>query len=276
MTTILLTGATQGLGRATAQALAEQGHALILHGRDAQKLAETADDLRRLGTQVQTELADLSDLSDAAAMAARLIALQQPIDVLINNAGVFKTAQTRAGRFDVRFAVNTLASALLATRLLPLIPRDGRIIHLSSAAQASVDPQALDGNRSLQDMEAYAQSKLAITLWSQAFADSHPDGPVSLAVNPGSLLATRMVREGFGTSGNNLNIGVDILTQAALSRDFATASGRYYDNDAGRFAPRYPDAQARAIAQQVDSLLSDIGARTEICRDSAPSKRSPD
>lgn len=260
MKTILITGATQGLGRATAQALAEQGHTLILHGRDSQKLADTADDLRRFGTQVQTELADLSDLSDAAAMAARLIALQQPIDVLINNAGVFKTAQTRAGRFDVRFAVNTLASALLATRLLPLIPRDGRIIHLSSAAQASVDPQALDGNRSLQDMEAYAQSKLAITLWNQAFADSHPDGPVSLAVNPGSLLATRMVREGFGTSGNNLNIGVDILTQAALSRDFATASGRYYDNDAGRFAPRYPEAQAREIAQQVDSLLSDIGA----------------
>ncbi|WP_370302854.1 SDR family NAD(P)-dependent oxidoreductase [Pseudooceanicola sp.] len=257
MKTILITGATQGLGRATAQALAEQGHALILHGRDAQKLAETADDLRRFGTQVQTELADLSDLSDAAVMAARLIALQQPIDVLINNAGVFKTAQTRAGRFDVRFAVNTLASALMATRL---IPRDGRIIHLSSAAQASVDPQALDGTRSLQDMEAYAQSKLAITLWNQAFADSHPDGPVSLAVNPGSLLATRMVREGFGTSGNNLNIGVDILTQAALSQDFATASGRYYDNDAGRFAPRFPDAQAQEIAQQVDSLLSDIGA----------------
>ena len=70
MKTILITGATQGLGRATAQALAEPGHALILHGRDAQKLAETADDLRRFGTQVQSELADLSDLSDAAAMAA--------------------------------------------------------------------------------------------------------------------------------------------------------------------------------------------------------------
>ena len=105
-------------------------------------------------------------------------------------------------------------------------------------------------------MEAYAQSKLAITLWNQRFGDAHPDGPVSLAVNPGSLLATRMVREGFGTSGNDLNIGVDILTRAALSPDFAQATGRYYDNDARRLAPRYDDATATQVAAQIDALLA--------------------
>lgn len=256
MKTILITGATQGLGLATAQALAKQGHALIVHGRDATKLADVATDLRRTGAEIATEVADLSDLSQVAALAERLAKAHPQIDVLINNAGVFKTERPRAGAFDVRFAVNTLASALLAMRLLPVIPQAGRIIHLSSAAQAPVDPKALSGDSPLQDMEAYAQSKLAITLWNQAFGDAHPAGPVSLAVNPGSLLATRMVREGFGTSGNDLNIGVDILTRAALSDEFAQATGRYYDNDARRLAPRYDAATTAQIADQIDTLLS--------------------
>ncbi|WP_305971556.1 MULTISPECIES: SDR family NAD(P)-dependent oxidoreductase [unclassified Mameliella] len=256
MKTILITGATQGLGRATAQALAEQGHALILHGRNADKLSEVAADLRRTGAEIATEVADLSDLTQVAAMADRVAKKHPQIDALINNAGVLKTAQARAGAYDVRFAVNTLASALLAQRLLPVIPQDGRIIHLSSAAQAPVDTEALAGNRPLQDMAAYAQSKLAITLWNQSFGDRHPEGPVSLAVNPGSLLATRMVREGFGTSGNDLNIGVDILTRAALSEEFAQATGRYYDNDARRLAPRYDDATTAKVTAQIDTLLS--------------------
>lgn len=258
MKTILITGATQGLGRATAQSLAEQGHTLIVHGRDAAKLDETAAALRRTGATVTTQQADLSDLAQVAAMADRLLADHQRIDVLINNAGVFRTAQTRAGGLDVRFAVNTLASALLAQRLLPVIPRTGRIVHLSSAAQARVDIDALEGTRPLDHMEAYAQSKLAITLWNQAFGDAHPDGPVSLAVNPASLLATRMVREGFGTSGNDLNIGVDILVRAALSDEFADATGRYYDNDARRLAPRYRETEVASIAARIDTLLADL------------------
>lgn len=257
MKTILVTGATQGLGHATAEALARQGHSLIIHGRDAAKLTQTANTLRETGVPVATEAADLSDLSQVAAMAQRLTATHPRIDVLINNAGVLRTAKTEAGGLDVRFVVNTLASALLARRLLPVIPRDGRIIHLSSAAQAQVDPKALVGKTRLRDMDAYAQSKLAITLWNQHFGDSHPDGPLSLAVNPGSLLATRMVREGFGTSGNDLNIGVDILIRAALTDEFATATGRYFDNDAGRLARRYPDATADDIAARIDALLTD-------------------
>lgn len=256
MKTVLITGATQGLGLATAQALAQQGHRLIVHGRDAAKLSDVADDLRCTGAEVSTEVADLSDLSQVGALADRVAEGHAQIGALINNAGVFKTGQPRAGAFDVRFVVNTLASAFLARRLLPVIPQDGRIIHLSSAAQAEVDLRALSGDLPLPDMAAYAQSKLAITLWNQAFGDAHPDGPVSLAVNPGSLLSTRMVREGFGTSGNDLGIGVDILTRAALSDEFTQATSRYFDNDARRLAPRYDDATAARVAGRIDTLLS--------------------
>jgi NAD(P)-dependent dehydrogenase (short-subunit alcohol dehydrogenase family) len=156
---------------------------------------------------------------------------------------------------DVRFVVNTFAPALLLNLLLPIMPEDGLLVHLSSAAQAPVDVDALAGKRELQDMEAYAQSKLALPMWSQDFATKHPDGPISVAINPGSLLATKMVREGFGTSDNDLNIGVDILSRAALSDEFTTASGQYFDNDSGRFAPPHPDAaNAAKVARVIEGI----------------------
>ncbi|WP_376873583.1 SDR family NAD(P)-dependent oxidoreductase [Albirhodobacter sp. R86504] len=261
MKRILITGATDGLGRATAQALAKAGHALIIHGRNAEKLAATAQELRAFGGPVSVERADLSDLAQVAALGDRLAARGLQIDVLINNAGVLKTAQPQTpDGMDVRFTVNTLASAMLAMLLLPVIPQDGRIIHLSSAAQAPVNLRALEGHETLKDMEAYAQSKLAITLWNQCFADTYPEGPVSIAVNPGSLLATRMVREGFGTSGNDLNIGVDILTRAALSPEFSGVSGRYFDNDARSLAARYPVAQAQIVSRGINELVTPVAS----------------
>ena len=76
-------------------------------------------------------------------------------------------------------------------------------------------------------MGAYAQSKLALTIWSREMVKELPDGPIVVAVNPGSLLASKMVKEGFGIAGNDLQIGADILCQAALDDSFADASGKY-------------------------------------------------
>lgn len=255
--TILITGATDGIGRATALKLAEQGHRLIVHGRSAEKLEAVTQEIGSAATSVQ---ADLSDLSQVVSMVQKIKASHDQIDVVINNAGVLKLAEPRtADGQDVRFVVNTFAPALLSELLTPILPSTGRLVHLSSAAQAPVDIAALDGKRRLDDMEAYAQSKLALTMWSQDFAARHPDGPVSVAVNPGSLLATKMVKEGFGTAGNDLNIGVDILVRAALSDEFADASGRYFDNDSGRIAAPHPDAaDAVKVRDVVDAINRQI------------------
>ena len=134
--------------------------------------------------------------------------------MLINNAGIFKTPEpiTQDG-LDVRFAVNTIAPYLLTQKLLPLLGASGRVINLSSAAQSPVDPEALAGRvRLSDDLTTYAQSKLALTMWSRSMALSLKDeGPVIIAVNPGSLLGTKMVKEGFGMAGNDIRIGADIL-----------------------------------------------------------------
>lgn len=111
-------------------------------------------------------------------------------------------------------------------------------------------------------MADYAQSKLALTMWSRHLALSlGEDGPVVVAVNPGSMLGSKMVKEAFGVAGGDIGIGARILVRAALSDEFTNASGRYFDNDAGQFAEPHPDAfdprKAAQVVQAIDGLLSD-------------------
>ncbi|WP_425045831.1 SDR family NAD(P)-dependent oxidoreductase [Primorskyibacter sp. S87] len=249
--TIFITGSTDGIGLLTAKTLVAQGHKVILHGRSAGKLEAAA---KEVGGKVASYEADLSSLEATSALAEMVNDDHGRIDVLINNAGVYKTSNPiLPNGQDVRFVVNTLAPHVLTAALLPRLPSEGRVINLSSAAQAPVDLAALSGEKQLDDMGAYAQSKRAITLWSAAMAANHPTGPVFIAVNPGSLLASKMVKEGFGVAGNDLQIGADILCRLALDGDFAKASGRYWDNDAGGFG-NVDLSQANAVMRVVSEL----------------------
>jgi NAD(P)-dependent dehydrogenase (short-subunit alcohol dehydrogenase family) len=258
--TILITGSTDGIGLLTANSLAEAGHKVLLHGRNARKL-EAA--LAEVGGNAESVLADLSDLRAVSAMAAEVRNRCDRLDVLINNAGVLRAPETvTSDGLDVRFAVNAIAPYLLTKELLPIVPKDGRVINLSSAAQARVNVDGMAGKLPLDEMGAYAQSKLALTIWSQELARGLPDGPVIVAVNPGSLLASKMVKEGFGVAGNDLDIGANILCRAALDAEFADASGKYFDNDSGRFAA--PNAAAgdaahsAAVMQGIEEILAGV------------------
>ncbi len=264
--TILITGSTDGIGLETAKTLTSQGHTVLLHGRSEVKLDAAAKLLSAPpeGKAVETYVADLSNMSDVEALANAVSERHAALDVLINNAGVLKTPNTITGDgLDVRFAVNTIAPYLLTHRLLPLLGAEGRVINLSSAAQAPVDTRALIGEVAVGDMPAYSQSKLAITMWSRVMAEALPNGPVVIALNPGSLLASKMVKEGFGMAGSDLQIGADIVARAALSDEFANASGAYFDNDSGRFSEPHPDAlepeKCDAIVQTIEALLDKAG-----------------
>ena len=258
---ILVTGATAGIGQLAATKLAAAGHHVLLHGRSPAKLDKLVSELRSRhpDAQLDTYAADLSTLAATEALAARVLADHTRLDVLINNAGVYKTRQARTpDDLDLRFAVNTLAPYLLTTRLRPLLGSSGRVVNLSSAAQAPFSLDALGSPPCLGDHAAYAQSKLALTAWTRVLA-AEPDMPMIVAVNPGSLLATSMVKDAFGVAGKDVNIGADILVRAALSDEFAEASGLYFDNDAGRFAPPHPDAlddaKGAALITAMDAIL---------------------
>ncbi|MEM1042095.1 MAG: SDR family NAD(P)-dependent oxidoreductase [Bacteroidota bacterium] len=267
MKTILITGSTDGIGLGTARRLTADGHRVLFHGRDPDKLDRVEAELSASGTAERTA-ADLSVLAEVSALADTVAERYERLDVLINNAGVYSAADPRtADGLDIRFAVNAIAPYLLTRRLLPLIPPAGRVVNLSSAAQAPVDLAALAGQGHLSDGVAYAQSKLALTMWSRYLAgEVGAEGPSVVAVNPGSLLGTKMVRSAFGTAGKDVGIGVDILVQASLSDAFAGASGQYFDNDAGRFAPPHPDAlddrKAEAVVRAIEDVLAHAGMGT--------------
>lgn len=264
--TILVTGSTDGIGLETAKTLASQGHHVLLHGRNPEKLKaaeKTVSELSENGV-VESYVADLSSMDDVQALAKAVAEKHGKLDVLINNAGIYKTPDTTTqDGLDVRFAVNTIAPYLLTQKLMPLLGTSARVINLSSAAQAPVNIEALKGHVKLADMDAYAQSKLAITMWSRTMALSLKDtGPIIVAVNPGSLLASKMVKEGFGVAGNDIGIGVDILIRAALSDEFAAASGQYFDNDSGQFAPPHADGldvqKSEEVVEVIEAVLDEI------------------
>jgi NAD(P)-dependent dehydrogenase (short-subunit alcohol dehydrogenase family) len=260
---IVITGASDGIGLATTKMLLDQGHRVLMHGRNPQKLADAAASLDAEGANTEQYIADLSELKNVVQLAKDISAKHSKIDVLINNAGVLKTKQTRTGDgLDIRFAVNTIAPFLLTEKLLPLLGSNSRVVNVSSAAAAPVDLAGLAGDKTFDNaMDAYSQSKLAITMWTRSMAAlAGNENTVFVSVNPGSLLASKMVKEGFGIAGSDINIGADILCRAALSEEFANVSGQYYDNDAKRFADPHTDAlddaTVKAVVTKIEHIVS--------------------
>jgi NAD(P)-dependent dehydrogenase (short-subunit alcohol dehydrogenase family) len=252
---ILITGATDGIGLETARKLHKLGHNVIVHGRSLEKLKKVEEEL---GCQVFR--ADLSTMEEVEKLANDILSKLSNIDVLINNAGVYKIPNpiTEEGQ-DLRFIVNTIAPYLLTKKLLPLMNTNGRVINLSSAAQSSVEFDALLGKKQVSDFEAYAQSKLAITMWSRFMANElKGSGPIVIAVNPGSLLATKMVKEGFNTSGNDINIGVNILCELSLDEKHSESSGKYFDNDSGEFSSPLADGLDDNKTKELVAILEEM------------------
>lgn len=257
--TILITGATDGIGQLTAKTLAAQGHTILIHGRSAEKLEKAA---KEIGGKTQSYSADLTHMDQIHAMAADIREAQYRLDVIINNAGVLKLRDTVTDDgYDARFVVNTFAPYVLTEALLPILADDGRIVNLSSAAQAPIDIDALHGHKKLDHNPAYAQSKLALTIWTRELAKTLPSGQIAVAVNPGSLLASKMVKEGYGIAGNDLQIGADVLCDAAVGAAFADANGKYFDNDNGVFANPHPAALDAGHSAQVMQGIKDAVAK---------------
>ncbi len=264
MKTILITGASDGLGLATAKMLCEQGQRVIIHGRSAQKLesASRAIEAETGTTPIASYLADLSDLGEVHALAGQIKAEHRSLDVLINNAGVYATPHRLASNgMDVRYVVNMIAPYMLTLELMPLLGQGSRVVNLSSAAQAAFDPIRFAQAGALDDSQAYAQSKLGVIMWTNALAAqyaSKPGAPIFVSINPKSFLATPMVRTAYGVAGTDVRAGAQILCRAALSDEFAEANGLYFDNDIGRFAAPHPNARQLAPCESLVTTMNQI------------------
>jgi NAD(P)-dependent dehydrogenase (short-subunit alcohol dehydrogenase family) len=174
--TVLVTGASSGIGRATALGLAAMGARLAITGRDRERTESAAAEIRAVGGgQVEVFVADLSAQSEVRRLAGEMSQRLSRIDVLINNVGGYwNTRHVTADGLELTFALNHLAPFLLTNLLLDSMRQSGpaRVVTVSSHAHARgrIDFGDLQGERSYSGARAYSQSKLANILFTYALA----------------------------------------------------------------------------------------------------------
>ncbi len=264
---ILITGSTDGIGKLAAEQLIAQGHTVYLHGRNKAKMESLISTLQseHSSTTFQGFIGDLSQPEEIRQLAT-MVSTQVPnLDVLIHNAGVYKSAErTNSQGIDLRYMVNYIAPVVLTSAWAGLLSRSQhrRLINLSSAAQAPVSLEALQGRSSLTNSEAYAQSKLALTSWSFQIGADNTDWSV-VALNPGSLLDTKMAREAFDQSWSEATKGSEKICELALATELQDSPYAYYDNDAPGYGRAHPDAyveqKREQLATSTRQIISDLG-----------------
>jgi NAD(P)-dependent dehydrogenase (short-subunit alcohol dehydrogenase family) len=266
--TVLITGATQGLGRGLALDLAERGHTLLLHGRDQGRLETVAAEVARRapGATVRTYLADLADLDQVHAMAARVRAAEPRLDGLVNNAVAGGGSEPLRREFsrqghELRFAVNHLAPYALVRDLLPLLTASApaRVVNVASIGQETVDFDDVMLEHGYEGLRAYCRSKLAMIMATfELAAELDGTGVTVNTLHPAHLMDTEGVRAYGLTPAVAVDEGVRPTVRLLLDPDLATVTGRYFDRftDARAHDQAYdPEARAR-LMRLTDELLA--------------------
>jgi NAD(P)-dependent dehydrogenase (short-subunit alcohol dehydrogenase family) len=209
MARIFITGSSDGLGSMAAKLLADQGHKVVLHARNAERGRQA---LEKVPEAEKVLIADLSSIDETTKLAEEVNALGH-FEAIIHNAGVYQVSNRMI------FAVNALAPYLLTC----LIQRPERLIYLSSGMHLQGDPGLRDLSRDT-GRYSYSDSKLHDVILSMAVARKWP-GVYSNAVNPG-WVPTKM---GGRSAPDNLEKGAETQAWLAVSDDIeAKVSGRYF------------------------------------------------
>jgi len=249
--TILITGASDGLGKEAARKLAARGARLILHGRNEAKLQAVVSGILAEfpDARVDTILADFCSLAQVRAMAAEINARYERLDVLVNNAGVLPLRkQTSADGFELTFAVNYLAPFLLTNLLAPLLKRSApaRIVNLSSIAHhlVAVSPLQIDNIPGYIGWIVYARTKLLLTAFTFALARRQKNSGVNcIALHPGIIPGTNVTRVMWMRFQTTREEGAETIANCCLSPEFAETNGAYVSiNKVARANP-----QARSV-----------------------------
>lgn len=265
--TIMVTGSTDGIGRICAQRLAQMGADMILHGRNEPKCRTLQNEIK-LATGnpgIYCYTADLESLDEVRRMAAAIQSNHSRLDVLINNAGVGPGRTSRGERtvsrdgHELIFAVNYLAPFLLTRSLLPILQAaaPSRIVNVSSAAQQAIDFNDVMLEKDYHPMRAYAQSKMALTMFTFELAQRLADHHITVnCLHPGSLLDTKMVREAFSAPQGSAHAGAEVEIHVATSPDLETVTGTYFNQkQPSRAASQAYDRGARQKLWQLSNEL---------------------
>jgi len=233
--TILVTGATDGLGKRVARELAAKGTTVLLHGRSPERLEATLEELR---SQTNTEkvgsyVADLSSLAAVRDLADLILSEYDRLDVLVNNAGIIVQERKESEEgYELTFAVNYLSHFLLTSLLLPLLKGSApaRVVNVASAGQSPIDFDDPMLERGYDAMRAYSTSKLAQIMFTFELAERLSGTGVSVnALHPASLMDTKMVQSTFGYTMSTVEQGTEAVVRLAASPELEGVTGRYFD-----------------------------------------------
>jgi NAD(P)-dependent dehydrogenase (short-subunit alcohol dehydrogenase family) len=263
--TVLITGATDGLGKEVARELAGKGANVLVHGRDA---GRSEDVVRKIAHETNNEslryyLADLSSLEQVRQLAEQVRSEHERLDVLINNAGVIMSERRESeDSVELTFAINYLSHFLLSRLLLPLLKQSApaRIINVASAGQSPIDFDDVMLKRGYEPMRAYGQSKLAMIMDTFELAEELESIGVSVnALHPATLMDTKMVRKTFGSSMSSVEEGVEATVYLATSPELAGVTGGYLDGKKESRANRQAyDKEARERLRRLSKELAGL------------------
>jgi retinol dehydrogenase 12 len=273
--TILVTGATDGIGLATARALALQGHRVLMHGRNPTKGQAAADAVRAAASgdsEVRFLQADFASLVQVRSLAAGLDSLPR-LDVLINNAGcVNLSRRMTADGFEATFAINHLAPFLLTNLLLSKIRASApaRIVTVASAAHRgqSIDFDDLMSTRDYRMMRTYGRSKLANILFTRALAKRLAGtGVTANALHPG-MVATHLGQDNWlgrvigraflAVAGVPATEGAKTSVYLATATEVEGASDGYYANCRPGPLAAAPGALDDAVAERLWAVSEEL------------------
>lgn len=265
--TALVTGATDGLGRELALALAAEGAQVIVHGRDAARGQALVERIRAAGTgSARFIAADFASLPAVHAFADTIAADCPRLDLLVNNAGIgwFHAPRRRANAdgYELQFVVNYLAGWILVHRLRPNLAAaaPSRVINMASIAAAPIDFDDLMLEQPGAHLRGYGQSKLAQVTMTRALAPAFAaDGITMVALHPATLMDTTLVAGLDMPPRSTIAQGRDHTL--ALIHDPALAPGAFYE-DGQAVAPRHPqadDPQARRRLLEASAALTGVG-----------------
>jgi hypothetical protein len=289
-TTVLVTGATSGVGRDGAVRLGAKGARVLVHGRDAERGAETVAAVEEAGGEASFHAADFADLDAVRDLAAEVREATDGLDVLCNNAGLYTSDRHRTAQgLGLLFGVNHVAPFVLTHELAGHLNAGARVVTTSSVAHrfATLDLDLVERKRAFTGpaFERYCESKLANALFTRELARRLGDGTAN-CFHPGNIPGSGFTRDvpfplSLGVEALELLPGLTesvadggrALARLAADPDLEGVTGEYFD--VGEMAEPAPAAKDDALARRLWDLTADV-AGVESALPEGPATRGGD
>jgi len=233
---VLITGATDGIGKQAAIDLAKMDYQVIVHGRDESSVNQALEEIGEAAGKKELRgfAGDFESLQEVKQMAGHIKNQMDRLDILVNNAGIFQKGRevTQEG-YEKTFQVNYLSHYLLTRLLLNLLRKSdsARVVNVSSMVHSTaIDFENLQGEQNFVGSKAYGISKLCNVLFTYKLArETEKENLTSNCLHPG-VISTKLLKQNYGNIGSAVQEGSENIVYVATSQSIEGVSGKYFVN----------------------------------------------